>query len=151
MSLASNYMPWEELIKAFNDNLPKRLKLEEASLMADRPKTALREFRLLTIGGQRQCGKTIAGFETVRKNPNARLIGTRTDGFPSLPQNDTVVRSRILMTKDIDQKSLEGVKLVVIDTDGYQHPFDDPYTELVALYSQHRDWFDPEFSIIRIL
>lgn len=151
MNQNKNYMPWELLIKAFMLDLPNRMRRIEIAQMSDKPLMALREFRVLTMGGLRQSGKTQTAFQVVRENIQSRLIGTRCGGFPSLPQNDEVLLSRLLEEHQLDQMHLAGVKLLVIDHDGRRDPNDDPYAELEKVYSEHSEWFDPDFSVIRIL
>lgn len=151
VNTTNNYMPWAELIQAFMLDLPNRMRRMEIAQMSDKPLMALREFRVLTMGGLRQSGKTQTAFQVVRENIQSRLIGTRRGGFPSLPQNDEVLRSRLLEEHQLDQMHLAGVKLLVIDHDGRQDPNDDPYAVLEEVYRTHPDWFDPDFSVIRFL
>ncbi len=151
MNQNKNYMPWELLIKAFMLDLPNRMKRLEATNMGNDHLFSLREFRVLTIGGARQCGKTQTAFQTVRENISSRLMGTRLGGFPSLPQNDEVLRSRLIEQHQLDEYHLKGVKLLVIDHDGRRDPNDDPYATLEEVYRTHPDWFDPDFSVVRIL
>lgn len=151
MNLVVGHMPWDELFEAFIFSLPRRMKNEKIANMSKDPIKRLQEFRILNIGGYRQSGKTTAAFKVVRENPHARLMGSSSMGFPSLAQNEHEIRSRILTIKDLDPEHLAGVKLMVIDTQGFHHAFDDPFGALTLTYYKHPEWFDPEFSIIRIL
>ncbi len=151
VNTTNTYMPWAELIQAFMFDLPNRMRREKIVNLSGDPMFALREFRVLTIGGARQCGKTQTAFQTVRENISSRLMGTRLGGFPSLPQNDEVLRSRLIEQHQLDEYHLKGVKLLVIDHDGRHDPNDDPYATLEEVYRTHPDWFDPDFSVVRIL
>ena len=144
-------MPWEALVKAFILDLPNRVRHEKLSGLSAEPLVALREFRVLTIGGPRQRGKTQTAFQIVRENIQSRLLGTHSGGFPSLPQNDEVIYSRLLEQHRLDEYTLKGVKLLVIDHDGRRDPSDDPYAALEEVYSANPEWFDPDFSVIRFL
>jgi hypothetical protein len=147
----SKQMPWTELIEAFVANLPIRSWAEEMTGGGVSRAKLFKEYRTLTIGGYRQCGKTSTAFKMVRDNPDARLMGTYLKGFPSLAGDDVVVRSRIINIQDISAEHLFGVKLLFIDTGGYKSRMDDPYTDMSLIYDQYPSWFDPEFSVIHIL
>lgn len=143
-------MPWNELIGAFITSLPRRLEEEKISNTNDLMKN-LKEFRILTIGGHKKCGKSTAAFKIVRENKHARLMGFQSTGFPSLDKNDTVVRSRIFTTNDLIKDNLIGLKILVVDTNGFHNHKNNPFDVLLRVYYKHHDWFDPEFSIIHIL
>lgn len=151
MDIVVGHMPWGEIFEAFISSLPRRMKNEEMANVSKDPIKRLREFRTLNVGGYRRSGKTTAAFKVVRENPHARLMSSSSMEFPRLARDEKEIRSRILTLKDLDREHLTGVKLVIIDAQGFYHTSDDLLGALTLTYCKYPEWFDPEFSIIRIL
>lgn len=145
-------MPWDDLIWVFLREAKTRIAQIKQSLITE-PVSQLREYRVLTLGGPRQTGKSVVGQQAVKQREWARLI-VRTapggEGVAYLNLHEKV-EARRLELHQLVQSKLEGVTVLVIDNNGYPVDTASPYHAVEKLYHQHPEWFHPEFSIIHIL
>lgn len=144
------YMPWDLLINAFLRGMPDRLKLQE-QCMSDNQLFNLREFHVLTIGGPRQCGKTNAVLDMVREHAHARFIKNSGIHTPYAVKREAILQERSLEKVGITQDDLKGVKILVIDNEGYPENELSPYKLLETMYVLHNDWFEPDVMVLRVL
>lgn len=135
-------MPWSELIAAFIDSLPDRKRMEEQCKHKDNLLT-FSEFRLLTIGGHRQSGKTESARQLVLSNKKARLINAHAD---YVEENKTVLKRTI---KGLNALTLKDVEILVINQDGWVR--DTPLEEVTYLFDHSPEMFHPNFSVIILL
>ncbi|BAW19184.1 hypothetical protein [Ralstonia phage RP31] len=142
-------MPWDDLIWVFLRNAPRRIEQIEQSLIKD-PLSQLREFRVLTIGGPRQSGKTDAVMHIVKKHSGARLMGGWVIGSHGKTRQVEVPAEKSLELHELVPEKLKDVKTLVIESDFTAHSFN-YYGAVEEVYATHPEWFHPEFSIIHVL
>lgn len=137
-------MPWSELINAFVDALPERMRRKDALQMKD-PLQELYEFRTLVIGGHRQSGKTEAGRQFVLKNKKARVWNAN-NRDPNSEQNKTILKRTI---DGLTPDGLKNLEILVINQDGFKR--NTPMDEVKHLFESEPHLFHPNFSVIHIL
>jgi predicted AAA+ superfamily ATPase len=146
-------MPWDDLVWVFLREAKTRVKQIEEQLITN-PLMQLREFRVLTIGGPRQTGKSTLAQQTVRQRDNARLMintGVGGHGVAHL-KLDERVETRRLEPHQLVQSKLKDVVTLVIDNEGRNaYTSSSPYYLIERVYEQHPEWFHPEFSVVNIL
>lgn len=146
-------MPWDDLVWVFLREAKTRVKLIEQARMND-PLMQLREYRVLTLGGPRQCGKSALAQQTVRGRDNARLMinqGIAGHGVAHL-NLDEKVEARRIESHHLVESKLKDVTTLVIDNEGrLAYTPTSPYYLVEQAFVTHPEWFHPEFSIVNIL
>ena len=137
-------MPWLELIDAFVDTLPERMRRKDQLKMKD-PLQELYEFRTLVIGGHRQSGKTEAGRQLILKNKKARLWNAN-NCSPNSEQDKTILKRTI---SGLDTDILKNLEILVINQDGFKR--NNPMDEVKYIFENEPHLFHPNFSVIHIL
>jgi hypothetical protein len=150
-------MPWDKMIQAFMANIPQRMAMIEQYPSHNRM-FELREFRLLSLSGPRQCGKTQALIDFVKNVSRVKFCTPefflptwkhQLDGrkfeetYLSAP--DLTVSMYKRPVGDLQYNPFAGVKLFIMD--GVDGP---TYSDFIRMYSSLPEWFDPEFMVIRM-
>lgn len=144
-----NKMPWDDLIDAFLEDAPTRNK-QIARSGFKRGLVELREFRVLTIGGPRQTGKSKAGARIVQEHPEAYMLGGWTHSDQGKFRQIKIPAEKSLELHELKPAKLADVKILVIENDFSERSLN-YYKALEQVYAQRPEWFHPEFSVIRIL
>jgi hypothetical protein len=149
-------MPWDNLIQAFVTNTPQRMALLEATQF-NSTLTELRELRTLTLGGARQSGKTEAVLKFILDSDDAVLFSTPSVYLPyfrnrlgeefkkyhplfTIDWQDTIVFS----LKDIE--IFKNIKYLIVD-----NIENSTFFTFEKAYATFKEYFHPEFMVIRIL
>lgn len=156
--MQSTYYPWTELINAFVDNIPKRLELMEASAaLSLSPLQELNEFRILSIGGPRQCGKTEAllnfmiNHEHVKLNTRSfyqRYFESRLGEakFAKIYMDRHTLHHLTSFESLTEPNPFVGIKFMIFD-----NAEDEAFHYFTQIFNMRRDWFDPDFMVISVL
>lgn len=150
------HMPWFELMQALINDTPRRVQLIKESPAMD-PIMEMRELRIMTLGGPRQCGKTEALLKIIKGRSDVRfsILSYFIPFYKARLQDHYLGKLFPIDLFEMDNFATEisngnnpfaGVKILV--TDNLQ-PHYQKYLE--EIYYQYKAYFDEDFMVIHVI